>query len=113
MIFDGTYNLLIKSLKKQRDNYSYNKKILYSEDQIRNIYDNIIAEIEGANTSGYLDVEEYYEEFWHFKRTCEYCGYIWHALHCPHDGYQNPCPECGKRPTVIGTDDLCDCEFDC
>ncbi len=62
MIFDGTYNLLIKSLKRQRDNYDYNKKILYTENDIRNIYDNIIAEIEGANTSGYLDVEEYYKE---------------------------------------------------
>ena len=53
------------------------------------------------------------EELWHFKRTCEYCGYQWGGLHCPHDGYQNPCPECKKRPTVIHIDDVCDCEFDC
>ena len=49
---------------------------------------------------------------WHYKRTCEYCGYVWGGLHCPHDGYQNPCPNCGKRPTVIKKDDVCDCEFD-
>lgn len=36
-----------------------------------------------------------------YKRTCEFCGATWAGLHCPHDGYQNPCPECGKRPTVV------------
>ena len=62
MIFDSAFNKFIKELERQRDNYDYNKKILYTENDIRNIYDNIIAEIEGANTSGYLDVEEYYKE---------------------------------------------------
>jgi NAD-dependent SIR2 family protein deacetylase len=47
----------------------------------------------------YADCVE--EESWHFKRTCEFCGYSWYGLHCPHDGHQNPCPECGKRPTVV------------
>ena len=62
MIFDGTFNQLMKELKKQRDNYGYNKKILYTENQIRNIFDNIIKDLGNANTTGYLDVEEYYKE---------------------------------------------------
>lgn len=51
-----------------------------------------------------------YEESWHFKRTCPQCGCVWAGLHCPHDGYQNPCGKCGKRPEPIPGD--CDCEFD-
>ena len=47
------------------------------------------------------DDDEYGEASWHYLRTCEYCGEIWQGLHCIHDGYQNPCPKCGKRPTVI------------
>jgi hypothetical protein len=35
------------------------------------------------------------EESWHYKRTCGLCGFEWGALHCPHDGAQNPCPDCG------------------
>lgn len=50
------------------------------------------------------------EESWHFKRTCLHCGYVWGGLHCPHDGYQNPCPHCEKRPDCI--DSECKCEFD-
>ncbi len=57
-------------------------------------------------------VVQFKDELWHYKRTCNFCGHIWGGLHCPHDGYQNPCPVCGKRPTVVGTDDVCDCEFD-
>jgi hypothetical protein len=34
------------------------------------------------------------EESWHYTRTCP-DGHTWGALHCPHDGVQNPCPECG------------------
>lgn len=41
------------------------------------------------------------EESWHYLRTCEYCDCQWYGLHCPHDGYQNPCPDCGKCPTVV------------
>lgn len=41
------------------------------------------------------------EESWHFKRICLFCGAVWWGLHCPHDGHQNPCPECGKRPVVV------------
>lgn len=37
------------------------------------------------------------EETWHFTRTCRACGFVWGALHCPHDGVQNPCPDCGWR----------------
>ena len=38
------------------------------------------------------------EESWHFLRTCAECGHQWYGLHCPHDLYQNPCPNCGIRP---------------
>lgn len=34
------------------------------------------------------------EESWHFIRTCRLCGTTWGSLHCPHDGAQNPCPNC-------------------
>lgn len=39
------------------------------------------------------------ETAWHYRRTCPSCGVTWWALHCPHDGIQNPCPECGVTPT--------------
>ncbi|GEM_PF-1899086 len=41
------------------------------------------------------------EPSWHFERKCEYCQHVWYGLHCPHDEYQNPCPKCDKRPTVV------------
>ena len=41
------------------------------------------------------------EDNWHFRRTCLFCGRQWRGLHCPHDGYQNPCPHCGKRPDAV------------
>jgi hypothetical protein len=50
------------------------------------------------------------EEQHHYKRICESCGHVWGGLHCPHDGYQNCCPECGQRPKPVDGD--CDCEFD-
>ncbi len=37
------------------------------------------------------------EEPLHYLRTCIYCGEEWYSLHCPHSGYQNPCPECNTR----------------
>lgn len=37
----------------------------------------------------------------HYLRRCARCGYEWFGLHCPHDGYQNPCPKCGKRPETV------------
>jgi hypothetical protein len=40
-------------------------------------------------------------EPWHYLRSCGACGHQWYGLHCPHDGYQNPCPECGTRPTPV------------
>lgn len=39
------------------------------------------------------------EPSWHYRRTCPLCSYVWYALHCPHDGAQNPCPNCGIRPS--------------
>ena len=45
--------------------------------------------------------EDFGEESWHYLRKCERCGREWYGLHCPHDGYQNPCPDCGIRPVVI------------
>lgn len=41
------------------------------------------------------------DDDWHFFRTCFACGGKWYGLHCPHDGYQNPCPHCGERPIPI------------
>ena len=41
------------------------------------------------------------EESWHYLRQCLFCGHQWYGLHCPHDGYQNPCSQCGGRPEVI------------
>jgi hypothetical protein len=38
---------------------------------------------------------------WQYKRICLFCGHEWYGLHCPHDGHQNPCPLCGKRPEVV------------
>lgn len=35
------------------------------------------------------------EESWHYLRTCPSCNTEWGALHCEHDGYQDPCPGCG------------------
>lgn len=40
-------------------------------------------------------------ESWHFKRRCQKCGHAWYGLHCPHDGVQNSCPNCGTLPKVI------------
>lgn len=37
----------------------------------------------------------------HFTRRCVHCGYEWQALHCPHDGHQNPCPDCERRPETV------------
>ncbi len=45
--------------------------------------------------------EDYGEESWHYARKCEFCGKTWRGLHCPHDGYQNPCPECNQRPVTV------------
>lgn len=38
---------------------------------------------------------------WHYKRRCQWCKSVWFALHCPHDGKQNPCPKCGYWPEVV------------
>lgn len=35
------------------------------------------------------------EESYLYARTCRMCGCEWAALHCEHDGAQNPCPNCG------------------
>lgn len=39
------------------------------------------------------------EESYHYKRYCK-CDHSWFSLHCPHDGRQNPCPNCGLVPEV-------------
>jgi hypothetical protein len=52
------------------------------------------------------------DEYTHYHRTCQNCGRNWWGLHCPHDGIQNPCPSCKKKPaTVPGDVEHCDCEF--
>lgn len=63
MIFESDFNKFIKELEKQRDNYNYNKKILYTENQIRNLYDNLIRDLKEINTTGYIDVKEFYKEW--------------------------------------------------
>lgn len=50
------------------------------------------------------------EDFTHYHRTCLNCGKNWWGLHCPHDGYQNPCPQCNETPEPL-PDKYCDCEF--
>lgn len=40
-------------------------------------------------------------ECWHYDRKCRACGATWRGLHCPHDGTQNRCPGCGKRPVTV------------
>ena len=40
----------------------------------------------------------------HYKRTCKFCGATWWGLHCPHDGIQNPCPHCRRRPETVPDD---------
>lgn len=45
--------------------------------------------------------EDAHEKAWHYLRTCANCGGQWYGLHCPHDGYQNPCPHCGANPIPI------------
>lgn len=37
------------------------------------------------------------DESYHFKRVCRACGYVFWSLHCPHDGVQSACPNCGIR----------------
>jgi hypothetical protein len=44
------------------------------------------------------DPEEPHEPAWHYRRTCSYCQHTWQGLHCPHDGHQRPCPQCGLTP---------------
>ena len=41
------------------------------------------------------------EDDCYYDRTCEHCGHQWEGLHSPEDGYQNPCPDCGVRPTPV------------
>lgn len=41
------------------------------------------------------------DKSYHFKRICKNCKFEWYGLHCPHDGYQNPCPKCKIKPIVI------------
>lgn len=38
---------------------------------------------------------------WHYLRICLACGYRWSGLHCPHDGMQQPCGQCGFRPVPV------------
>lgn len=41
------------------------------------------------------------EDSVHYKRICEFCVGSWYGLHCPHDGAQNPCPYCERRPIAV------------
>lgn len=46
--------------------------------------------------------EDSSEESWHYLRICNNCKKTWYSLHCPHDGNQSFCPECGTRATQAG-----------
>ncbi len=37
----------------------------------------------------------------HYFRRCQFCQHAWYGLHCPHDGYQNPCENCGQKPMPV------------
>lgn len=45
--------------------------------------------------------EDSHEESCHYLRTCATCGHQWYGHHCPHDGYQNACSQCGTYPTPV------------
>jgi hypothetical protein len=47
----------------------------------------------------FIDFAE--ENSTHYQRTCVYCGNTWLGLHCVHDGYQNACPNCERKPNPI------------
>lgn len=51
------------------------------------------------------------QELTHYMRTCAFCNMRWESLRCPHNGYQNPCPNCGHRQAVLKNE--CNCEADC
>lgn len=59
-----------------------------------------------------METNNWVEDYYRFRRTWTFCGKNWWAVHCPHDGIQNPCPSCEKRPiTVPSNIESCDCEF--
>lgn len=41
------------------------------------------------------------EGSWHYLRECQQCKTTWYSLHCPHDGYQNKCPNCNARANQV------------
>lgn len=41
------------------------------------------------------------EPSWHYRRVCQFCACVWWSLHCPHDGAQGECPDCGRRPITV------------
>jgi hypothetical protein len=51
------------------------------------------------NADGTIDEEE--GEATHYLRECQNCGFVWHSLHCPHDGCQRKCGECGTRAQQV------------
>jgi len=60
-----------------------------------------------------MSIDEQIDEWTHFYRVCTSCGHGWWGLHCPHDGYQNPCPNCHQRPDTVkeNAGGECECEF--
>jgi hypothetical protein len=54
--------------------------------------------------------KDWLDDYCHYNRVCINCGHVWWGLHCPHDGYQNPCPKCDIKPEpVVGG--YCECDF--
>jgi hypothetical protein len=84
------------------------EELLFGEhDDEHKAIDEAIAKIRQHMLSEAMEMTE---DYTHFHRTCQNCGKNWWGLHCPHDGYQNPCPECKTKPTAVNQEH-CDCEF--
>lgn len=100
--FTNTIETLIKNSKK------------HERERIKKIITSWIIFLHEDKTTKlafrYLLEEIDKEESWHYKRICEYCGFVWGGLHCIHDGVQNDCPKCGKKPTT--KEGKCSCVLD-
>lgn len=57
-----------------------------------------VTDVDDDCTCEFDPYEDADDESWHYRRACKWCGTVWWGLHCPHDGVQNPCPDCGRTP---------------
>ena len=59
----------------------------------RHIWGPVICDLAGGEEGGRGSQPWAYS--YHYARTCEKCGHVWHSLHCLHDGVQTSCMRCG------------------